>query len=142
MRNTKQPSFAASLAGETKELLVQALEFLLDHAEIDINSFLVDGSGYLVFCNTYPAQKNIDTIKYPFKPNPVVLAEHAFQYLSELTPEQKEDTGCVNDGSEELWVNGWEPFISDNCSIHHGIESYRDGTTLLAIKPIIIKYGK
>ena len=142
MSNLKQPFFSASLAGETKELLRQAFEFLLDHAGTDINSFLIDKNGPLVFCKVYPNQKNIDPIYYPFKPNAVVLTEHVFQYLSELTPAQKECMGCVKQGIDDLEVEGWELFIPDDISVNNGIASYRDGTTILAVRPIIIGYGK
>ena len=142
MNNKVLPFHSASISGETKQQFLAAIEFLLSHAESDINSFLIDKNGYLVFCKTYPNQKNIDPILYPFKPNATVLTEHAFQYLSELTPTQKEALGCVPNSSKELCEDGWELFIPDCYSDEHGIDSYRDGTTLLAVKPVIITYGK
>lgn len=142
MANKTLPFHSASISGETKEQFLAAIKFLLAHAESEINSFTIDAHDYLVFCCSYPNQKNLNVTRYPFKPNPTVLTEHAFQYLSELTPEQKLELGCMPDGSEELCVEGWELFIPDEYSVNHGISNYRDGTTLLAVKPIIIEYGK
>lgn len=150
MSNTqkmKQSFDCIRLSGNTKDLLVDALNFLVEHITFPINSFLVDDTGYLVLCHTFlhngvRTQSGFLTNMYPFEPNAIVLAEHIYQYLNNLTNAQREAMGAAPDGSEESYEYGWELFTPDWYSDDYKITDYRDGSTLLAVKPKLIEYGK
>ncbi len=130
-------TFTAS--GESKELLLNTLDFIM--RKIDIRGFYFDRTGYLVFCSRVNEQ-NKNEKEYPFMATPVLVAEHVFQYLSELTDEELTLMECEPTGYEEDYDIGWELFIPECGSDVYSVTDYSWGKTVLAVKPKLIEHGK
>lgn len=140
-----KPTFThASIIGDDKNMLIKALEFFLQHSYDAVNAFFIDKHGYLVFCdipkNTNPNLRPLpNAILYPILTNPIILAEHIYQYLEGLSPEMKNAMGAIPDDSVDHYVDGWELFTPDCHSEEHGIDNYHDGITFMAVKPFIVE---
>lgn len=148
MQNIKTPFHKFIISGDDKSSLIDAMDFLMKRISAPINSFMIDPKGYLVFCHTYMrrdgsrSQNNFNTTLYPFQPTAVVLSEHIYQYLNNLTTPQKEAMGAIIDSSAEYCECGWELFSPNEHSDDYSITDDRDEATPIAVKPIIIEYGK
>lgn len=132
-------TFTAS--GDSKQLLLETLEFIIAKGKLNLKGFFIDRTGYLVLCS-YVSEENENEKAYPFIPTPVCIVEHVFQYLSELTDEELASMGCEPSGYEEDYEIGWELFIPECGSDVYSVTDYSWGKTVLAVKPKLIEYGK
>lgn len=130
--------FAA--VGETKELLIRTLDFVMDINRIDIKGFFIDETGYLVFCQ-YIDETETKEKEYPYIQTSVSLTEHIYQYIDNLSEEAMEKMKCVPTGYEESYVICWELFIP-TAHGEYEIESYEWYKNALAVRPKLIERGK
>lgn len=125
-------------AGDSKELLIKTLEFIISINKIKIKGFFIDSTGYLVFCS----YTNSKETPYPYEQTTISLSEHIYQYINNLSDEELSSMKCEPSGYEEDYSIGWELFIPDHYSDEYGITNYSFGKTELAVKPRLIEYGK
>lgn len=133
-----------AIAGEGKSLLIDGLSFILKVKELsptDIKGFFVDDTGILVF-TTDGDEKEKHTQMYNIHVNEIILAEQIAHYIQSRTHEEYALLKCIASGYEEDYCIGWELFTPNYCCEGYEIEKYESGETILAVKPIIIEWGK
>ena len=129
-------------SGDSKQILIEALEFITTKNRIEIKGFYIDRTGYLVFCSYVDEKKENEKV-YPFIPTPVCIAEQVIQYLHSLTDEELASMECEPSGYEEEYEIGWELFIPESSyDEKYSVTDYTWGKTVLAVKPKLIEYGK
>lgn len=126
--------------------LADALEFIVNQLEPktgfnEINAFGIDKKGYLVFWHLYDNETEEGVVRYPMRVDKTILTQQIANWVADLNLQQLADMGCTSDPYAEEEEVGYELFIPKWYG-EHEIDSYECWQTLLAVRPVMIQYGK
>ena len=138
-----------SIAGDKRKTLKDVMRFLMETqgfhpTETGYGTLENQEKGKVLVIGEHLDPSHInDIMRYPFQMTPETLAEQIEQFIHSVTVEDLKTYGVEEEdfAYAEEYVIGWDVFRPDRWDEGHGIGFYCLFDTI-AVKPVIIEYGK
>ena len=138
-----------SITGDKRKTLEDVLRFLIETqgfcpTETGYGTLEKQETGTVLVIGEHLDSSHIkDIMRYPFQMTPETLAEQIEQFIHSFTVEDLKAYGMEEEdwAFTEEYTIGWDLFRPDRWNEEHGIGIYCLFDTI-AVKPVIIEYGK